>query len=219
MLANTVNENVFKDKVLGYRDNKNRLRDDLEIPKHKRILLLPARLHTEKGIVPFLSTISSLSRSALQGFSLLVAGDGPLKEELGNWVDQHAHLDVRLVGHVNENEMARLYAVADSFVLPSLSDPNPLAVIEALWAGLPLILSDRVGNHPEALLPGENGWQFDPDSTGATREILEKWAGTSSQELERLGKTSARIAEERFRTETVLNNFLDQVLSHNLTFA
>ena len=211
-LANTVNESVFRDKVLGHRDNKSRLRDDLGIPAQNRILLLPARLSSEKGIVPFLSAISSLSASATRDISILIAGDGPLRELLEKWVDQHRHLDVRNVGHVKEDEMAKLYGLTDTVALPSLLDPNPLSVIEALWAGLPLILSDRVGNHPEALLPGENGWLFDPESSGATRDVMKDWAATDSRELERRGKASTRIAEERFRTETVLKNFLDQVL-------
>jgi glycosyltransferase involved in cell wall biosynthesis len=92
-------------------------------------------------------------------------------------------------------------------------------VIEALWAGLPLILSDRVGNHPETLLPGENGWLFNPDSLPATRDVLERWIGASTHELDLQGRASARLAEERFRTERVVNVFLDQVLGQNLRVA
>ena len=89
-------------------------------------------------------------------------------------------------------------------------DPNPLSVIEALWAGLPLILSNRVGNQHEALVIGKNGWLFDQQSGDAVREVLEKWTALTETELQLQCRASALIAEKSFRTETVVSNFLDQ---------
>lgn len=213
ILRNTVDESLFKDRVLTYRDQKEGLRYSLGVPENKRILLLAARLADEKGILPFLSAISFLPASVTEAFALIVAGDGPLREQLTRWVSRHSSLDVRLMGHVTEEEMVKLYAEADSFVLPSLRDPNPLSVIEALWAGLPLLLSNRVGNHVEALLANGNGWLFDPESPDAVRETLREWTEASDQKLEGYGMASAGIAQETFSTEVVAKNFLNQILN------
>lgn len=212
-LLNTVDERVFKDKVIELRSAREQLRGQLGIPNGKRVLLIPARLIPEKNILPFLTTVSSLPVSIIPKMTLLIAGGGPQQEDVSSWIKQNEHMDVRLLGHVGESELLKLYAIADSFVLPSLSDPNPLSVVEALWAGLPLILSARVGNHYETLRAGKNGWLFRPESESSTCDIMGRWAATSDSELEAFGKASSAIAEEKFKTETVVRDFLAQVLN------
>ena len=209
---NTVEERVFRDKVRICRLRKEQLRKTFSIPEQKRILLLPARLIIEKGIIPFLTATASLSFSVSGRFTLLIAGDGPLREVISDWIARHPALDIRLLGHLSADEMVKLYAVADSFILPSLSDPNPLSVIEALWAGLPLLLSDRVGNHPEVLVSEGNGWLFNPNCASEIHEVLEKWVATSDQGLKLRSSYSIKIAEERFTTTTIVRQFLSQLL-------
>ncbi|MFY9609939.1 MAG: glycosyltransferase family 4 protein [Blastocatellia bacterium] len=209
-LPNTVRETVFRDSVASNRAIRSEIRSALGIPAMRRLLLLTGRLAREKGIEEFLSAIAG-SRVA-GDFTFLIAGDGSLREKLSSWIAQHEQLDVRLVGHLPEYEMARLYAAADCFVLPSLADPNPLAVIEALWAGLPIMLSNRVGNYPEALVPGENGWLLDPlDPTGVAKAV-EEWHAAPAATIEAYGKASARIAGENFDTQRAVSRFLEDVL-------
>lgn len=211
-LPNTVNEKVFKNHVLRVREVKGRVREEMGIATNKRVLLLIARLIPEKNIIPFLSSLKSLPASVAQSFTLLIAGDGPLREEVDAWIKQNPSIDLRLLGHLEQEELIKLYAVADTFLLPSLSDPNPLSVIEALWAGLPLMLSDHVGNHLETLQAGRNGWLFKADAAESACQTLTEWAAASDAELSLFGECSARIAEDEFKTETVINKFLDQIL-------
>jgi glycosyltransferase involved in cell wall biosynthesis len=211
-LPNTVDESVFRDKVLICRSAKDKIREQLSVPKHKRILLLPARLTHEKGIIPLLTAIGSFPTPLAQNFTLLIAGDGPLRKEIDLWKERHPSVDVRLMGHIAEDELVKVYSVADSFILPSLSDPNPLSVIEALWAELPIILSDRVGNHPEALSPGVNGWLFDPASQAAISGVFADLAALSDSELRSRGMASATIAQKKFDTETIVTDFVATTL-------
>ena len=211
-LPNIVKEDIFKDKVLRNREGKEAIRKERGISTSKKILLLSSRLIPEKGIVGFLSALSSLPTAMTREIVIVIAGDGPLRQKLESPAIKQSHLNLYLSGHVNEHEMAKLYAVADAFALPSLSDPNPLSVIEALWAGLPLLISNRVGNHCEALLPGENGWLFDPESAGDIQKAVKEWFVAPSEKIQQFGKVSAQIAEDRFSTEKVVYNFLNQVL-------
>jgi glycosyltransferase involved in cell wall biosynthesis len=139
-----------------------RYRSALAVPGSKRILLIGARLAPEKGILPFLRALGLLSESQSAGLCVLIAGDGPQREEIARHISSSSGPDIRLLGFETQLEMAKLYALADGFCLPSLSDPNPIAVVEALWSGLPLLLSSRVGNHLEMLVEGSNGFLFDP---------------------------------------------------------
>jgi UDP-glucose:(heptosyl)LPS alpha-1,3-glucosyltransferase len=56
-----------------------------------------------------------------------------------------------------QQDIAPWYGLADCFVLPSLYDPFPNAVLEALACGIPAIVSDRSGA-AELIQPGVNGW-------------------------------------------------------------
>lgn len=103
--------------------------------------------------------------------------------------------------------MAELFALADLLLLPSLRDPNPLAVIEGLWAGLPLFISNRCGNWPEAVAVGRNGWVIDPVSRAATQSAFKDVLSRSDKELESMGTLSMTIAKERFATTTTVTAF------------
>jgi glycosyltransferase involved in cell wall biosynthesis len=83
---------------------------------------------------------------------LLMAGGGALEGELRT---RAAGLDrVRLLGH--RDDVPRLLAAADAFVLPSRNEGLPLAVMEAQAAGLPVVAT-RAGGTPELIDDGVDG--------------------------------------------------------------
>ncbi len=108
--------------------------------------------------------------------------------------------------------MLELYASCDLLLLPSLKDPNPLSVIEALWAGLPLLISDRCGNWPEAVEQGVNGWVVDPTSQTQMRRTFEQVLRLTHDDLARSGAASARIARQKFSTQANVESFADSVM-------
>ncbi|HYY59707.1 MAG TPA: glycosyltransferase, partial [Pyrinomonadaceae bacterium] len=109
-LPNIVDESVFRDRVGRKRAAKTQLREEFGIPPQNRVLLLPARLIPEKNLPRFLSSISSLPHAVARSFTLLIAGEGPLRELVTQWKDRNAAIDVRLLGQVGESEMIKLYA-------------------------------------------------------------------------------------------------------------
>ncbi len=62
----------------------------------------------------------------------------------------------------NSEPLLRLFAEADLFVFPTRGDCLPLAVMEALASGLPVVTT-TVGALPEAVTHGETGWIVPPD--------------------------------------------------------
>jgi glycosyltransferase involved in cell wall biosynthesis len=81
-----------------------------------------------------------------------------------------------MLGHVTEDELARMYVDADVFVLLSRHEPWGVAVIEAAASGLPLMLSDRVGAAPDLLVEGENGFLVPADDVEAAAAALKRLA-------------------------------------------
>jgi glycosyltransferase involved in cell wall biosynthesis len=107
--------------------------------------LVASRLAVEKGVEV------AVEACARAGLPLVVAGDGPRQAE----VQSRAGADVRFAGQVTAEEVARLREGAALAVVPSRSaEVMPLAAVEAMAAGVPVVAS-AVGGIPE--LVGDEG--------------------------------------------------------------
>jgi glycosyltransferase involved in cell wall biosynthesis len=86
---------------------------------------------------------------------LVLAGDGSLREQLRSYTQEHTLCDrVHLIG--KQNDVPSVLAASDVFVLGSNWEGNPLAVMEAMAAGLPVIAT-AVGGVPELVQSGAQG--------------------------------------------------------------
>jgi hypothetical protein len=80
--------------------------------------------------------------------------------------------NVRPVGFVAPDQVARYYSAADVFAAPSLADNLPYTVLEAMASEVPVVAS-RVGGIPEQVLDGETGRLFRP---GSWQELGPRWS-------------------------------------------
>ncbi|MDQ2800493.1 MAG: glycosyltransferase family 4 protein [Armatimonadota bacterium] len=96
----------------------------------------------------------------------------------------------------NSEPLLRLFAQADLFVFPTRGDCLPLAVMEALAAGLPVVTT-TVGALPEAVTHGETGWIVPPDDPAALADALIGLASDASLRA-RLSVQARAAGRERF---------------------
>lgn len=203
-------DNQFFDQINLYSDlEKSKIKKKYSLPNGKRILMTPARLSPVKGIIEFLKLLSMSNEK--KDVIYIIAGDGELKENIEKFCKEN-DLDVMLVGYKTDRDMLDLYAITDIFVLPSLSDPNPLSCIEACWCSLPLLVSEHVGNYPEIIDEGKNGYVFSySNEQDAIRKIdciisaNEKW-------LESAGKISKNIAKVSYNPELAVNRIITEII-------
>jgi glycosyltransferase involved in cell wall biosynthesis len=100
-----------------------------------RFALAAGRLTPEKGFA------DAVAACAAAGISLVVAGDGPQLEEL-----RALGGDVRFAGRVSRGELAKLRAEAALAIVPSrYEEILPLAALEAMAAGLPVVAASAGG--------------------------------------------------------------------------
>ena len=210
LLPNLIDEELFGARVAELRARRSELRRSIGVSSDDFVALWPARLDEQtKGLLNFLRAIEG---SVRPGVKILIAGEGPDRREIESWLASSSLSGVTLLGWQREERMLELYASSDLFLLPSFRDPNPLSVIEALWAGLPLLISDRCGNWPEAIEPGVNGWVVDPTSQTEMRRAFEAAVQMSFEERARAGGVSASIAREKFSTQANVKAFADSLM-------
>jgi glycosyltransferase involved in cell wall biosynthesis len=105
------------------------------------------------------SLIRAFARTASGNEELVIAGDGPELEELQTLAA--GRTDVRFVGYVDGQEKVTLLREADLLVVPSFVEPWGLVVNEALFYGLPVLVS-RYAASSTLIEDGRTGLLFDP---------------------------------------------------------
>lgn len=148
-------------------------------------LLALGRLEPEKGIQV---ALHALARCREKNWTLTIAGEGPARPGLERLVaEMGLSRCVVFTGRIGQEHIARLYAQADLFLNPDLTQPAfGLVVLEAMLQGTP-VLASRGGAMPEVV--GEHGgWLVEAGDVAA-------W----SARLDALLSDPAALRDARFR--------------------
>lgn len=123
---------------------------------------------------------------------LLFVGEGEERAFLEQRVHQTGWTSVRFLGFKNQRELPRYYNLCDVFVLSSEYEPWGLVVNEAMSAGKPVIVSDKVGAAKDLVLDGENGFIIPVGDVRGLADRL-RFVTSDAKLRERMGKRSREI--------------------------
>lgn len=124
------------------QQSTNKKKKILNLDVGKKVLLYVGTLHPMKGAENLRHIIQGvLSQS--RDFQFIIIGEGPYRESLQQ-LESH---DVRLLGFLGREEVAKYFEVADLFVYPTKTDAMPNVLLESLASGTPII-SRHVGEIP-----------------------------------------------------------------------
>jgi glycosyltransferase involved in cell wall biosynthesis len=207
-LPNFVDEHLYRDRVAELRADGPALRRRWDIREDSPVFAWPARLHPAKGILPFLRAVRSVPRHHV----IAIAGEGPQRREIEDFLTREKTTNVRLLGHLDGDDLLALYAIADALLLPSSFEPFGFVAVEALWAGLPIIVSSKAGAAPETVVHGVNGWIVDPDDADDVAESFAQAVGLGQQGLASMGRRSLELATERFDSNRAAGAFVGLLL-------
>ncbi len=143
-------------------DARIHLRQKLQLPDDEPIILFLSRVHPKKGIEVLIDALALLHH---QRFTFVIAGNG--EPEYESAIRQHInragiHERTHMVGFVQGEDKDLLLQGADLFALTSYSENFGVAVLEALAAGIPAIvtpgvaLSKLVSEHQLGMVPELN---------------------------------------------------------------
>jgi glycosyltransferase involved in cell wall biosynthesis len=140
------------------------VRAELGVGEDELLAVTVANLRAAKGY-PDLLAAARLVADRHAPIRFVAAGQGPLEAELRARVEELGLGDrFRLLGYAPD--AARLVAGADLFVLASRHEGLPLAVMEALALGVPVVAT-RVGGLPELVEDGVSGVLVEPGDAAA----------------------------------------------------
>lgn len=164
------------------------------IPDNVPVIGTIAELTKNKDL-PSLVSAASLLKSDLNNFLVLIVGEGEERAHLERRIADAGLGDhVFLAGFVPD--AVRFLPGLDMFVLPSVKEGLPYALMSAMAAGLPVVAT-RVGNIPDLIAEGEDGMLVAPkDATGLSAAI--RRLAASPAQRQRLGGNARRKIETAF---------------------
>jgi glycosyltransferase involved in cell wall biosynthesis len=133
----------------------------------------------------------------------LIGGGGDLgyENEMRNLVKELGlSRVVKFRGVITGKEKIKELKSAHVFVLPSLSEGQPITVLEAWAAGLPVVVT-RVGDNPRMVRNGINGWLVEPGGVEGLADALVKAMKVSKKKLEEMGMEGYELVKEKFSWE------------------
>lgn len=106
---------------------------------------------------------------------------------------------------IRPGEIGQHYASYDALLFTSrCDDPFPMTPVEAMWAGLPTILS-RDGGIQEIVTDGESGLLYERGSASALADAIQRFLSLSDA-----GETLARNCKQRLQASHSMHTYLDQ---------
>ncbi|MBF2005406.1 MAG: glycosyltransferase family 4 protein [Chlorogloeopsis fritschii C42_A2020_084] len=136
---------------------------------HQVKFLFLGRIGQRKGAFDLIKAFAMLSAEQKSCSSLILAGDGDLEQASQLIKNLNLTNQITLPGWVNTEQRDALLAKANVFVLPSYNEGLPMALLEAMGWGLPVITTP-VGGIPEVVNSSENGLLINP---GDIRQLSE----------------------------------------------
>lgn len=157
----------------------------------KGYVLYIGRLSSEKGV----RTLLEAHSKSLSKWSLVIAGTGPLHDEL-----KSKYFNAEFIGHVNGSQLESVISQASIIVVPSEWYENcPMSVLEAMAHGKPVVGS-RIGGIPELIVEGKTGLLYDAKNVQQLSDQIEHLM--SNPELRKqMGKQARLRVEQKFSLE------------------
>jgi len=160
------------DALLAQRDQVRReVRSELGVPDSETLVLTVANLRPEKGYDVLLDAVRLLADRDVP-VHVAAVGRGPMEDELLT-----RHRELGLDGHLQflgqRDDVLRLLAGSDVFVLASRQEGLPVSLMEATSMGMPIVAT-AVGGVPQVVTDGDDGLVVAPGDPDRLADALER---------------------------------------------
>lgn len=171
LMPNPVDVQLYESKL----QEKGKILTDLQLKYNfgdKKILFV-GRLVDRKGLNHLLEAYSVIF-SRHKDVSLIILGDGDKRKVYEKFCRENRLSKVFFMGFLQQEEIAKFFAISDVFVLPTIYDYAPLVVSEAIASEIPIVCSDKAGSACDLIESGRNGYIINPYDHKRMAELIEK---------------------------------------------
>lgn len=203
ILPNTVDGNFFTKPTTWNIENSNAIKSEFNIPHDSKIIIQVAQIEDRKGVNEIVDFWKKLSNK--ENYHLVLVGEGSLKKEL----IQKTQSDntIHLLGNQSKEKVRDLLFASDIFLLLTKNDPNPLTLIEASFAKLPILTTKFAGNCNEIVV-GNNGVSMNEINFDTFDKGFQNIKSFAAQKK---GAISYENVKANFDIENVAFHFLQQL--------
>lgn len=196
--------NVVDIDPIAISGDRSWLRQKFSLAPDAIVATAVGRLVWMKGHSVLIEALKNIAADVPQ-LVLLIVGEGHLKQELQDQIDQSGLSDrVHLVGYQNRESVLSIVKASDIYVMPSHYEGTPIALLEAAAMARP-ILSTMAGGIPEQVEDGKEAILVppnDPDALGKGLLRLSK-----DKEYSRvLGLNAQNRVQQDFNLETQIRD-------------
>lgn len=168
-------------------------------------LICVATLSERKNQLGILNAISRLNKDNQEQIELVLVGDGPVRMDLEKKANG-LYSTVTFMGSMKEKDYYELMLKSNCFCLFSKSEGLPIAILEAMRAGLPIIGSNVAGI-PEEIEDGKTGFVVDLDENALSERI--EWLINHLSLLPEMGRASYNLFKNKFTMEAMVKKYVE----------
>jgi len=190
--------------------DKTLVRSQLGLEPNTRLIAVVATLKEQKGHRYLIDAVASIVPRC-PDLHVLFIGDGDLREELQGQV-QRLNLGDHIHFLGNRHDIPELLGVSDFFVLPSLWEGLPMALLEAMAAGLPIVATEVSGT-VQVMIPNETGILVPPGDAQQLAQAVEQLISDLPR-ARAMGSAAKQRVEAEFSAKRQANEHL--MLYHRL---
>jgi glycosyltransferase involved in cell wall biosynthesis len=199
--------NIYKDQE-QIRTLRLHVRQKLGLTPESQLILTVGRLHPQKGYQDIIPIIPHVIKD-MPKVKFIWAGEGEYRNYLITKLREYqVEEHVILLGH--RADILSFLQAADLFLFPTHYEGLPFAIIEAMAAGLPVIVSDAT-SIPEIIEHEVHGLLFRTADSSSLLETL-RWALSHSDKMQVMAQ-KAMFRAHNFNQEQMIHNTLD-ILQH-----
>lgn len=165
----------------GIEADQYRLSDDRTINTLRKqftadgeiLICSVSRLTKEKNLLFLLNALRIVKNQTAVKFKCIIIGEGPLKEELQQFIDLH-NLNgiILLLGSVAQSEIPKYYLASDLFVFSSMSETQGIVILEAMTGGCPVV-AVRSSGIDDIIIDEYNGFKTDDDALEWSNRVIQ----------------------------------------------
>lgn len=205
----TIPNGVDVDRFQARASARREIRQELGIPDGAPVCGIVAALRVEKNHLLFLRAARLVHRRLPEARFVLV-GDGPERQKLEH-AAQAAGISSRVLFLGTRSDIPAVLSALDLFALTSHNEANPVSILEAMSAGLPVVAT-RVGSVAESVADGTTGVLVAPGDAGS---LARHWAELFEhpERAREMGAAGREVVVAQWSLERMVTGYQDLIRS------